>query len=75
MPVYQRNIIRQKLGNLNQTAKKNLIQEIKVKNQELEKIKKIVKVAIKQLIISPLVLKLDKEASFSPEIYLRLLYF
>ena len=75
LPIYQRNIIRQKLDNLSKEEKKLLEKEIKEKNRELRKIKKLVKIAVKQLIISPLVLKLDKGNEYLPEVYLRLLYF
>jgi len=75
LPIYQRNIVRKKLDNLSKEEKKLLGKEIKEKNQELRKIKKLTKIATKQLIISPLVLKLDKGNEYSPEVYLRLLYF
>jgi hypothetical protein len=75
LPIYQRNIIRQKLANLSKEEKKSLEKEIKEKNQALRKIKKIVKIAAKQLIISGSVLRLDKVNKYSPEVYLRLLYF
>lgn len=74
LPIYQRNIIRQKLTDLNEAEKKSLEKEIAEKNQALKKTKKLVKTATQQLIISPSVLKLDREIEYSPEIYLRLLY-
>ena len=75
LPIYQRNIVRKKLDILSKEEKKLLEKEIKEKNRELRKIKKLVKIAVKQLIISPLVLKLDKGNEYLPEVYLRLLYF
>jgi len=75
LPIYQRNIIRQKLDNLSKEEKKSLEKEIKEKNQELRKIKKLVKIAAKQLVISASVLELDKANKYSPEIHLRLLYY
>ncbi|CAI2192124.1 4246_t:CDS:2, partial [Funneliformis geosporum] len=63
LPIYQRNIIRQKLDNLSQAEKKNLEKEIKAKNQALRKTKKMVKTAAKKLVISPAVLELDREAN------------
>jgi len=75
LPIYQRNIVRKKLDNLSKEEKNLLEKEIKEKNQELRKIKKLTKIATKQLIVSPLVLKLDKGNKYLPEVYLRLLYF
>ena len=74
LPIYQRNIIRQKLDNLSKEKKKSLEKEIKEKNRELRKIKKLVKVATRQLIISRSVLKLDTIDKYPSEVYLRLLY-
>jgi tRNA(Ile)-lysidine synthase len=75
LPIYQRNIVRQELNNSSKEEKKSLEKEIKKKNRELRKIKGLVKIAAKQLITSPSVLKLDKTNKYSPEIHLRLLYF
>jgi tRNA(Ile)-lysidine synthase len=73
--IYQRNVIRQRLSNLTKEEKKSFEKEIAKKNQELRKIKKLVKVAAKQLIISPFILNLDKRVEYSSEVYSRLLYF
>ena len=75
LPIYQRNIFRKKLDNLSKEGKKTLEKEIKEQNQELRKVKKLVKITAKKLIISPFVLKLDKKDEYLPEVYLRLLYF
>ena len=75
LPVYQRNVIRQRLNNLAKEEKKGLEKEVTKKNQELRKIKKLVKSAAKQLIISPFIFSLDKRDEYPPEVYLRLLYF
>jgi len=48
---------------------------MKEQNQELRKIKKLVKITAKKLIISPFVLKLDKRDEYLTEVYRRLLYF
>jgi len=74
LPIYQRNIIRKELDNLRKEEKKSLEKEIKEKNLELKKNKKLVKVAAKKLIISHSALKLDKTNNYSSEVYLRLLY-
>jgi len=74
LPIYQRNIIRQKLNNLSSGGKTNLAQEIKEKNQALSKIKILVKLAMKNLINSTHILQLEKEKKYSSEVYLRLLY-
>jgi tRNA(Ile)-lysidine synthase TilS/MesJ len=74
LPIYQRNIVRQKLNNLSKEEKKSLEKEIKEKNKELKKNKKLVRVAANELIISRSAIKLDKTKTYSPEIYLRLLY-
>jgi tRNA(Ile)-lysidine synthase len=76
LPIYQRNIIRQKLNNLSKKREKNAIEkEIEDKNQELRKTKILVKTAAKQLIVSPSILQLNREIEYSREVYLRLLYF
>jgi len=52
LPIYQRNIIRQKLNNLSDTEKANLLQEISEKNRELRKIKSLVNSQKKNFILS-----------------------
>ncbi|KLL02336.1 MAG: tRNA(Ile)-lysidine synthase [Mycoplasmataceae bacterium RC_NB112A] len=74
LPIYQRNIIRQKLTDLNPVEKHNLAQEIKEKNQQLKKIKSLFKQEKKRLIKPNNALKLDYHPQFAPEIYLRLIY-
>ena len=46
----------------------------KKKNQTLNKIKILVKLAMKNLINSTHILQLEKEKKYSSEVYLRLLY-
>jgi len=74
LPIYQRNIIRQKLDSLNKEEKVFLEKEIRDKNRELKRIKKSVKIATNQMVLSASVLKLDKKNNYSSEVYLRLLY-
>jgi len=50
LPIYQRNIIRQKLLRYFPLEKKELLKEIKQKNQELRKTKLLLKEQIKQAI-------------------------
>ncbi|MCE8163768.1 MAG: tRNA lysidine(34) synthetase TilS [Candidatus Moeniiplasma glomeromycotorum] len=76
LPIYQRNIIRQKLNNLNPAEKSHLVQEIKQKNQQLKKIKSLVQQEKQRLIDqNNHSLLLESHPQFAPEIYLRLLYF
>jgi hypothetical protein len=74
LPIYQRNIIRQELAKLNEKEKEKLTKEIKDKNQELRRIKMLVKTATKKLITFPSILQLNTEIEYSKEVYLRLLY-
>jgi hypothetical protein len=74
LPIYQRNIIRQKLDNFTQEEKKTLEKEIQEKNRELKKVKNLVEKAAKKLIISPSILQLSGEIEYPQEVYLRLLY-
>lgn len=74
LPIYQRNITRQKLTNLSEGGKTSLEKEIKKRNKELRKIKLLVKEARKKLIISPYDLQIRKEIKYPEEVYLRLLY-
>ncbi|CAI2186281.1 757_t:CDS:2 [Funneliformis geosporum] len=67
LPIYQRNIIRQKLDNLSKEEKKNLEKEVKEENRELRKTKKLVKTITKKLVISPSMLELDREVKYLPE--------
>lgn len=72
--IYQRNVIRQELNKLSKEERKGLEKEIQEKNRQLKEIKKLVKVAVKQMVSSS-VLKLDKVNNYPPEVCLRLLYF
>ncbi|WNE40834.1 MAG: tRNA(Ile)-lysidine synthase [Mycoplasmataceae bacterium] len=75
LPLYQRNIIRQKLSVLNELEKENLEKEISEENKVLAVTKKTVETAIKNLIISSHNLQLDKNFEYSSEVRLRLLYY
>ncbi|CAG8611053.1 4113_t:CDS:2, partial [Ambispora gerdemannii] len=67
LPIYQRNIIRQKLDNFTQGEKKTLEKEIQEKNGELKKVKNLVEKAAKKLIISPSILQLSGEIEYPQE--------
>jgi tRNA(Ile)-lysidine synthase len=75
LPIYQRNVIRKSLTELTKKEKSNLQKEIHQQNQELKRIKLLVKKEREKLITTPYTLKLKKEREKSSEIYLRLLYF
>jgi len=48
LPLYQRNIIRQKINGLSATEKKTMQKEIDQKNQGLHQIKKILKKQVRE---------------------------
>jgi tRNA(Ile)-lysidine synthase TilS/MesJ len=50
LPLYKRNIIRQKINSLSVIEKKNMQKEINQKNQELHQIKKVLKKQIREII-------------------------
>ncbi|RHZ37207.1 tRNA lysidine(34) synthetase TilS [endosymbiont GvMRE of Glomus versiforme] len=72
LPIYQRNIIRQKLTHF--LPKKELLKEIKLKNQELRKTKLLLKRQIKEVIVDSS-LNLETWQAHSSELKLRLLYY
>ncbi|WP_147411442.1 tRNA lysidine(34) synthetase TilS [endosymbiont GvMRE of Glomus versiforme] len=73
--IYQRNAVRHNLDRISLKKKRELEKEIKEANQELRKIRNLVKNAVEKLIIFPHILKLDDKIEYSSEVYLRLLYF
>lgn len=75
LPIYQRNVIRQRLNNLSTKEKKKLKEEIKKKNKDLKEIKKNTKKIIQDSVVSRYTFKLDKNLEFSPEVYFRSLYY
>ena len=72
LPIYQRNIIRQRLTNF--PLKKELLKEIQQKNRELRKTKLLLKKQIKEIIINSS-LNLEEWQNNSSELKLRLLYY
>jgi len=75
LPIYQRNIIRQKLlMYFPPKKKKELLKEIEQKNQELRKTKLLLKEQIKQVIINSS-LNLEVWQKNQLELKLRLLYY
>jgi tRNA(Ile)-lysidine synthase len=75
LPIYQRNIIREKLAGFGKKEKSDLQKEILQKNKELKRIKLLVKKEREKLITDSYVLQIKKADRKSPEICLRLLYF
>lgn len=73
LPLYQRNIARQKINSLSTTEKKELQNEVKQKNRELHQTKKLLKKQIKEVIIGSSFNLAVWEIN-SPELKLRLLY-
>ncbi|RHZ36512.1 tRNA lysidine(34) synthetase TilS [endosymbiont GvMRE of Glomus versiforme] len=73
LPIYQRNITRQKLIDF-PLKKKELLKEIQLKNQELQKTKLLLKKQIKEVIFNSS-LNLEIWQTNSPELKLRLLYY
>ena len=74
LPIYQRNIIRQKLLMFPPEKKRELLKEIQQKNQELRKTKLLLKEQIKQVIINSS-LNLEVWQKSQLELKLRLLYY
>jgi len=74
LPIYQRNIIRQKLIHFTPEKKEKLLKETQQKNQELQKTKLLLKKQIKQAVVNSS-LNLEVWQTSQPELKLRLLYY
>lgn len=74
LPIYQRNIVRQKIINSPVEEKEQLLKEIKQKNQALYQTKLLLKKQIKEAIFNS-TLNLNTWASNSSELKMRLLYY